>query len=101
MKKIKNFILALIGAGVLFTKKVLETFKKCSKAVRIIIIALLCLYAAHLVTKRVRRVIYRNFGRYEWLDERICGNIWIHEFHDDKIRLYDESTGKYTTPKLN
>ena len=101
MKKIKNFILALIGAGVLFTKKVLETFKNCSKAVRIIIIALLCLYAAHLVTKRVRRVIYRNFGRYEWLDERICGNIWIHEFHDDKIRLYDESTGKYTTPKLN
>lgn len=101
MKKIKNFILALIGAGVLFTKKVLETFKNCSKAVRIIIIALLCLYAAHLVTKRVRRVIYRNFGRYEWRDERICGNIWIHEFHDDKIRLYDESTGKYTTPKLN
>ena len=101
MKKIKNFILALIGAGVLFTKKVLETFKKCSKAVRIIIIALLCLYAAHLVSKRVRRVIYRNFGRYEWRDERICGNIWIHEFHDDKIRLYDESTGKYTTPKLN
>lgn len=101
MKKIKNFILALIGAGVLFIEKVMGIFRKCSKAVRISIITLLCLYATLIITRKVYRIIDRNFGRYEWCDEHICGSIWKHKFNNNKIRLYNKSTGKYTTPKIN
>lgn len=41
------------------------------------------------------------YGRWSWNDEPLSDNIMLHYFQDDKVRVYNCTTGKYTTGRLN
>ena len=41
------------------------------------------------------------YGRCYWGDDSMSKNVCAHYFHDNKYRVYNLYTGKYTTPKLN
>lgn len=42
-----------------------------------------------------------RYGRWSWNDEPLTDNIMLHYFQDDKARVYNCTTGKYTTGRLN
>ena len=41
------------------------------------------------------------YGRCYWGDDSMSKNVCAHYFHDNKYRVYNLYTEKYTTPKLN
>ncbi len=42
-----------------------------------------------------------EFGRCDWGDRMLSGNITLHSFANDTYRVYNEVTGKYMTPRLD
>lgn len=42
-----------------------------------------------------------NYGRYRWDDEQLSDNIVIYHYKNEKARVRNTNTGKYTTPKLD
>lgn len=42
-----------------------------------------------------------RYGRWSWKDKSLSDNVMMHGFQDYKFRVYNCSTGKYTTRKVN
>ena len=42
-----------------------------------------------------------EYGRSKWRDRSLSKNVKVHGFNDDKYRVYNRCTGKYTTSKVD
>ena len=42
-----------------------------------------------------------EYGRWYWKDNYLSKNVAVHGFRNDKVRVYNYCTSKYTTPKVN
>lgn len=43
---------------------------------------------------------YETYGRCWWENRTISGIVTVHSFNDDMVRVWNEETERYTTPKL-
>lgn len=71
-----------------------KTFKR-------ILITLVSLIAVGYVGWLVYSNYQSNYGLYEWYSQYISSNVTAHYFNDDTYRVYNESTKRYTTSKID
>jgi len=51
---------------------------------------------------RTARYCYQdNYGRSYWDDRSLSGSVVVHSFNDDRVRVWNKDTGRYTTPRLD
>lgn len=111
MKHLKQIFQALLGmvalifttivaAGRLACRTIRNWWKNRSKWLRHSIVAIFMLIPIGFAAL-VAHVIYEDrYGR-DYCDRRISDNLSLHSFSDNKWRLYDKTTGKYLTGKIN
>ena len=91
---------AIIAFGRLAWRTICNWWKNRSKWLRHSIVAISMLIPIGFAAL-VAHVIYEDrYGR-DYCDRRISGNLSLHSFSDNKWRLYDKTTGKYLTGKIN
>ena len=92
---------ALIAAGRLAWRTIRNWWKKRSKWVRRSITTILILIPVGFVALIAYAYYDSEYGRWYWKDNYLSKNVEVHGFRDDKVRVYNYCTGKYTTPKVN
>ena len=92
---------ALIAAGRLAWRTIRNWWKKRSKWVRRMMVTIYILIPVGIVALIAHTYYDSEYGRWYWRDNYLSKNIEVHGFRDDKVRVYNYCTGKYTTPKLN
>ena len=92
---------ALIAVGRLVWRTIRNWWKKRVKWVRWSIAIVCILIFVGYVALIVYDCYESESGRRSWRDESISKNVVAHCFQDYKYRVYNRSTGKYTTPKIN
>ena len=92
---------ALIAAGRLAWRTIRNWWKRRSKWVRRSITTILILIPVGFVTLIAYAYYDSEYGRWYWKDNYLSKNVEVHGFRDDKVRVYNYCTGKYTTPKVN
>ncbi|WP_158098765.1 WG repeat-containing protein [Barnesiella sp. An55] len=76
-------------------------WRRCSRWVRFSIATAFLLIGIGFATL-VGYIMYDDsFGRTHWGDDQISEAVVVHLFRDDTYRVYNQLTGRYTTPKLN
>ncbi len=91
----------LVAAGRLAWRTIRNWWKSRSKRFRRSIAAILILIPVGFVAL-VAYVYYDSeYGRWSWIDDSLSKNVAVHGFYDYKVRAYNRSTGKYTTPKVD
>ena len=92
---------ALIAAGRLAWRTIRNWWKKRSKWLRRSIVAIFILIPVGFVALIAYAYYDSEYGRWYWKDNYLSKNVEVHGFRDDKVRVYNYCTGKYTTPKVN
>ena len=92
---------ALVAAGRLAWRTIRNWWKKRSKWVRRMMVTIYILIPVGIVALIAHTYYDSEYGRWYWRDNYLSKNIEVHGFRDDKVRVYNYCTGKYTTPKLN
>lgn len=94
-------ITTLIAMGRLSWRTIRDWLQKRSKCVRRVLSFILILIPVGVVTLAVYSYFDVRYGRWYWKDEPLTNNVELHGFRDYKYRVYNISTGKYTTRKIN
>lgn len=94
-------ITALVAAGRLAWHTICKRWKKQSKRICRSIIATVVVVIIGFATLLAYEWYDSEYGRYKWRNESLSKNVIIHYFRDYKYRVYNKSTGEYTTPKVN
>lgn len=92
---------ALVAAGRLAWRTIRRWWRKRSKCVRRVTVAILILILAGFAVLTAKGCYELKYGRCFWNDKYISKNIEVHAFRDYKIRVYNHYTDHYVTPKLN
>ncbi len=111
MKRLTQIFQALMGVGALiFTslvalgrlawRTIRNWWKRHSKRLRYSLVALAVLGVAGIAALTAYSVYDDEYGR-DYYDSTISQDIRLYSFADDRWRLYDSRTEKYTTPKIN
>ena len=111
MKRLTQIFQALLGVAVLILTAIVATGrlawckirnwrKKRSKWVRRSIATILILIPVGLVALIACAYYDSEYGRYYWKDDYLSDDIVVHGFRNNKVRVYNKRTGKYTTPKV-
>lgn len=112
MKIIKKFLKALFVATAmlcmfpfamcrLLCQSMRKWWKRLSKLFKGLIISFFIVFILSIVSM----VLYDNYnykyGRNSYYDNLLSKNIMIHYYNDDKYKIYNLETQKYTTPKID
>lgn len=111
MKQLTVILQALIGAAALISAALLSTgrvawrnnrkwWKKNSKRTRRTIAIIAILLVAGTIAVKSIDAYFRSHGRSYW-DKELSQNTECHSFNDDKYRVYNLRTRKYTTGKVS
>ena len=92
---------ALVAAGRLAWRTIRNWWKRRSKWVRRSITTIFILIPVGFVALIAYAYYDSEYGRWYWKDNYLSKNVEVHGFRDDKVRVYNYCTGKYTTPKVN
>ena len=92
---------ALVAVGRLAWRTIRNWWKKRSKWVRRSITTIFILIPVGFVALIAYAYYDSEYGRWYWKDNYLSKNVEVHGFRDDKVRVYNYCTGKYTTPKVN
>jgi len=92
---------ALIAAGRLAWRTIRTWWKKRSKWLRRMIATILIVIPVGFIALIAYAYYDCEYGRSYWRDESLSKDIEAHGFRDSKYRVYNRSTDKYTTPKVN
>ena len=91
---------AIVAAGRLAWCKIRNWRKKRSKWVRRSIATILILIPVGLVALIACAYYDSEYGRCYWKDDYLSDDVVVHGFQNKKVRVYNNRTGKYTTPKV-
>lgn len=92
---------ALIAIGRLTWRTIRNWWKKRSKWMCRSIITIFILFTMFFLSLIAFAYYDSEYGRCYWRNESISKSAKVHGFRDNKVRVYNQSTGKYTTPKVN
>ena len=92
---------AIIAFGRLTWRTIRNWWKNRSKWLRRSIATVLILISVGFVALMAYAYYDSEYGRWYWEDNYLSENVEVHGFHDYKVRVYNYSTGEYTTPKVN
>ena len=92
---------AIVAAGRLAWRTIRNWWKKRSKWLRRSIATILILIPVGFVALIAYAYYDSEYGRWYYKDCYLSKNVEVHGFQDNKVRIYNHSTGKYTTPKVN
>lgn len=92
---------ALVAFGRLSWRAVKKHWKKHSKWVRYSLVTVVVLLAAGFTFLIGFSTYHQKHGRAEWNDSHLSQHIVLHSFIDCTYRIYDQSSGCYTTPRIN
>jgi len=92
---------ALVAFGRLTWRCVKGWWRNRPKWLRRSIATIVVIFLAGFVALIVRDFYNDIFGRWYWNDKYLSDNVMIRSFHGCKYRVYNLSTGKYTTPRVN
>lgn len=91
----------LVAGGRLVWRKIRNRWKRASKWVRRTI-AVSFLLIAVAFAALIAYAIYDDMqGRYWYRDMDLSENVEVYYFADDTYRVYNKSTEKYTTPRID
>jgi hypothetical protein len=90
----------LIAAGRLAWRTIRNWWKRRSKWVRCSIATILILIPVGLVALIACAYYDSEYGRCYWKDDYLSDDVVVHGFRNNKVRVYNNRTGKYTTPKV-
>jgi polar amino acid transport system ATP-binding protein len=91
---------AILAAGRLAWCKIRNWRKKRSKWVRRSIATILILIPVGLVALIACAYYDSEYGRCYWKDDYLSDDVVVHGFRNNRVRVYNNRTGKYTTPKV-
>ena len=94
-------ITALIAMGRLTWRNVRNWWKRRAKWLQRFLATFLITVPLAIIGLFMYTCYDELYGRCYWGDESLSKNICVHYFHDNKYRVYNTYTGKYTTPKVN
>lgn len=92
---------SLIALGRLIWRKIRNRWKKSAKWIRRTIVVSFALIALGFVALVAYALYDDNYGRYWYHDEELSEDVVVYYFSDDKYRVYNNSTNKYTTPRID
>ena len=92
---------SLIALGRLIWRKIRNRWKKSAKWIRRTIVVSFALIALGFVALVAYALYEDNYGRYWYHDEELSEDVVVYYFSDDKYRVYNNSTNKYTTPRID
>lgn len=112
MKQITKIFQALLGVAALICTALIATgrltwrttrnwWKRRAKWLRCILATFFIMIPLAMVGLFLYVCYDELYGRCYWGDDSMSKNVCAHYFHDNKYRVYNLYTGKYTTPKLN
>lgn len=112
MKQITKIFQALLGVAALICTVLIATgrltwrttrnwWKRRAKWLRCILTTFFIMIPLAMVGLFLYACYDELYGRCYWGDDSMSKNVCAHYFHDNKYRVYNLYTGKYTTPKLN
>ena len=112
MKQITKIFQALLGVAALICTALIATgrltcrttrnwWKRRAKWLRCILATFFIMIPLAMVGLFLYVCYNELYGRCYWGDDSMSENVCAHYFHDNKYRVYNLYTGKYTTPKLN
>ncbi|MBQ8422732.1 MAG: WG repeat-containing protein [Coprobacter sp.] len=90
----------LVAAGRLAWRTIRNWWKYRSKWFRCSIVAIFIIVPVGFVALEAYDLYEDKYGR-DYYDRRLSDNITLHSFSDNKWRVYDRTTGEYTTDKIN
>lgn len=92
---------SLIALGRLIWRKIRNRWKKSAKWIHRTIVVSFALIALGFVALVAYALYEDNYGRYWYHDEELSEDVVVYYFSDDKYRVYNNSTNKYTTPRID
>lgn len=92
---------SLIAFGRLVWRKIRNRWKKSAKWIRCSIAVSFLLIAIAFAALIAYALYEDNYGRYWEPDMYLSNDIVVYYYSDGKYRVYDESTKKYTTPRID
>ena len=112
MKQITKIFQALLGVAALIYTALIATgrltwrttrnwWKRRAKWLRCVIATFFIMIPLAMVGLFLYVCYDELYGRCDWGDDSMSKNVCAHYFQDNKYRVYNLYTGKYTTPKLN
>lgn len=112
MKRLTQIFQALLGVAALICTTLIATGRlawrtirnrrqKQPKWLRHSIATILILIPVGIVALIAYAYYDSEYGRCRWRDEYLSKNIKLHAFQDYKVRIYNQNTREYTTPKVN
>lgn len=112
MKRFTQFFQALLGVGALLLTAILvmgrfawrtisKWWKNCSKWARYLIVTVVVLLSVGYVVLVIHGYYKITYNQCYWRDKTLSKNVVVRETYDNKYRVYNRSTRKYTTPKVN
>ena len=91
----------LVAGGRLVWRKIRNRWKKSAKWIHRTIVVSFALIALGFVALVAYALYEDNYGRYWYHDEELSEDVVVYYFSDDKYRVYNNSTNKYTTPRID
>ena len=90
----------LVAFGRLAWRTIRNWWKKRSKWLRKTIATIAILIPTGFIALIAYAYYDSEYGRWYRRDEYLSKNVEVHGFQDYKYRVYNKSTGEYTTPKI-
>lgn len=92
---------SFVAFGRLVWRKIRNRWKKSAKWIRRSVVVSFLLIAVAIFTLIVFALYKYYYGRYWYPDKHLSKDVSVYYFRDYKYRVYNVSTEKYTTPRID